>query len=306
MLSTQSITVEAEDAEVLLNIYGMTLGKPIRSDLESKISKLENTIESVEATQHQAEQRNAMIAKFNQEMNEKADAILNNVTIYQNRADELSKTIQLNILDGDIQELVRCDAEYKENANELSNLLSTLGDYYIDYSYSFINSDLTEIEKELMSTQTLYIEALDSYDVGDIENIKFVIPVDRYITSRFGYRIDPLKKDIISYHSGTDYRCPTGTPVSALFNGEVISCGWSNTAGNFITIKSGDNIKYFLCHLSEILVEKGQLVNQYDTIALSGGTGSRCTGPHLHMAIYINGVAEDVDEIFKYAENKNN
>ena len=301
---TQGITVKAETTEEVLNIYGMTLGKPIRKDLEDKISELEHTKADITATQNVIEQRNAMIAQFNEKMNKRADAILSNVTIYQSRLDEITKNIQLNVEDGDIESLLRYDAEYKSNEYELNKLLETLGDYYIDYDYSFINSDLTEIEKELMDTQTLYIESIDTFEVGDVKNIIFPMPVDRYVTSKFGYRIDPLKKDIISYHSGTDYRCAVGTQVYALFNGEVVSCGWSETAGNFITVKSGDNLKYFVCHLSEILVEKGQQVSQYDTIGLSGATGSRCTGPHLHLAIYINGVAEDVEEIFKYAESQ--
>ena len=68
----------------------------------------------------------------------------------------------------------------------------------------------------------------------------------------------------------------------------------------------GDNIKYFICHCSEIYVTVGQQVNQYDIIASSGNTGSRTTGPHLHLALYINGVTYDVSKLFKSNENQCN
>jgi murein DD-endopeptidase MepM/ murein hydrolase activator NlpD len=86
--------------------------------------------------------------------------------------------------------------------------------------------------------------------------------------------------------------------VRALFDGKVIDVGYSQSSGNYITIQSSDKIKYFICHLNESLVEKGDYVNQYDVIALSGATGNKCTGPTLHLALFINGATYDVTKLF--------
>ncbi|MCH5243176.1 MAG: M23 family metallopeptidase [Muribaculaceae bacterium] len=53
--------------------------------------------------------------------------------------------------------------------------------------------------------------------------------------------------------------------------------------GHYITIRHGEyTVSY--CHLSEILVKKGQVIAPGEPVAVSGNTG-RSTAPHLHITL---------------------
>lgn len=301
-LLTPSNTILADDTENLLNIYGMTLGKPDRSDLEEQINTLENDLSQMVIQQEKNDEYNKILEQYKLKMQDKIDTVLNDVSVYQNKNKEISDKIKSDILSADINTLVTYDKAYKTNSVYTDELLVSLNNYKLDYSYRNISVDIDSIEAELEEAKTLYVDSLDTYELGDVTNIKWIMPNDMYRTSPYGYRVDPLDKTNIRFHSGTDYRAVTGTPIGALFHGEVISCGWSDSAGYFVTVQSGDNVKYFICHLSEILVKEGDKVRQYDTLGLSGNTGYRTTGPHLHIALYINGNTMDIHELFKNLE----
>ena len=51
-------------------------------------------------------------------------------------------------------------------------------------------------------------------------------------------------------------------------------------------------------HLSEILVKKGDLLNQSDLIGKVGSTG-RVTGPHLHWTVYLNEIRINPEALLK-------
>ncbi len=114
----------------------------------------------------------------------------------------------------------------------------------------------------------------------------YMFPVTNWnVTSNFGYRWGRL-------HAGTDVGVPQGTTVRASRGGQVITAGWVGGYGNCVIIDHGDGVSTRYGHLSQVLVNVGQYVDQGDQIALSGNTG-RSTGPHLHFEIRINGEAVD-------------
>ena len=59
-----------------------------------------------------------------------------------------------------------------------------------------------------------------------------------------------------------------------------------------LAIDHGQGIISMMCHLSKIMVEKGQTVKQGEVIGLVGQTG-RATGPHLHWGLSINNARVD-------------
>lgn len=125
------------------------------------------------------------------------------------------------------------------------------------------------------------------------------------VTSDYGERIDPFtgKK---SRHNGLDLSASIGDEAYAMMFGQVIKVGSDKRSGNYVTLRHGDfTVSY--CHLSEVLVKKGQIVAAGEPVGLTGSTG-RSTGPHLHLTLkrgrkklhprimldYIRTVREDV------------
>ena len=114
-------------------------------------------------------------------------------------------------------------------------------------------------------------------------NLTMVSPLRTLvITSPFGYRTDPFTRKR-AFHSGIDLRA-NYEPAYAITYGEVIHVGYDNRSGLFVTIRHG-SITLSYCHLSQSLVTKGTHVRPGTPIAITGNSGSRSTGPHLHLTL---------------------
>lgn len=300
ILSKGTLSVYAEGTDTLFNLYGISLGKTGNADeIAKEIKSIQDDIVGASIQANHSEFTNAFTDLEKNTNNKKISELNSNIQDIMNVNLTIANKFEKDIFTEDIHTLLSYDREYKKNTSRINNLLLELDILNnVKYDYSDFEFDFEGMSDLLETKRVLYIEALDNFNLGEVVNVKFPMPIERYVTSRFGNRIDPLDTSRTSFHAGTDYRAPNGTELYAMFNGVVISCGWSDTAGNFITIEHGDNVKTFVCHLSKILVTEGQVVNQYDLIGLTGGTGSRSTGPHLHLALYLNGSVCDVDKLF--------
>ncbi|RKN08721.1 LysM peptidoglycan-binding domain-containing M23 family metallopeptidase [Streptomyces radicis] len=109
----------------------------------------------------------------------------------------------------------------------------------------------------------------------------FVSPVDASVTT--GYRVAGSSWSS-GYHTGVDFPVGTGTPVSSIGAGEVVTAGSGGAYGNEVVIRHADGHYSQYAHLSSISVGVGQTVNAGDQIGLSGSTGNS-TGPHLHFEV---------------------
>ena len=114
-------------------------------------------------------------------------------------------------------------------------------------------------------------------------NLTMVSPLRHLvITSPFGYRTDPFTRKR-AFHSGIDLRA-NYEPAYAITYGEVIHVGYDPRSGNYVTIRHG-SITLSYCHLSQSLVTKGTHVRPGTPIGITGNSGSRSTGPHLHLTL---------------------
>jgi murein DD-endopeptidase MepM/ murein hydrolase activator NlpD len=94
-------------------------------------------------------------------------------------------------------------------------------------------------------------------------------------------------------HWGLDIAAPTGTPVRAPAGGEVrLIHPDMYFSGGTIFLDHGHGLISSFLHLSEILVERGQIVKQGQIIGQVGATG-RATGPHLDWRISWHDVRVD-------------
>ncbi len=108
------------------------------------------------------------------------------------------------------------------------------------------------------------------------------------ISSNFSNaRLHPILNTVRA-HRGVDYAAPTGTPVWAASSGTVTYAGTNGSFGRFVRIRHSDDITTEYAHLSSILVNVGQRVEQQDVIGRVGMTGT-ATGPHLHYQMLIGG-----------------
>ncbi len=115
--------------------------------------------------------------------------------------------------------------------------------------------------------------------------IKLTSPISGVITSRFGARSGGT-------HTGLDIAGPTGTPIMAAAAGTVTHSGYRGGYGKLVIITHANGVQTYYAHCNELKVEYGQQVAQGEVIATRGSTGNS-TGPHLHLEIRVNGVAQN-------------
>ncbi len=107
------------------------------------------------------------------------------------------------------------------------------------------------------------------------------------VTSLFGDRIHPIT-GTFKPHQGLDLAAEFGQQVFASAAGTVIFAGPMGGHGNHVEVLHPGNVVTKYSHLSDILVDEGQLVKQGEAIGLAGSTGVS-TGPHLHFEFWREG-----------------
>lgn len=119
-------------------------------------------------------------------------------------------------------------------------------------------------------------------------NIK---PAKGWITSRFGYRMNPFTGKN-AMHAGLDIAAAPGSPIYAPADGVVIFASYDESYGKLVSIDHGYGVTTRFGHNSQVYVHVGQKVSKWDVIAAVGNTG-RSTGPHCHYEVRINGTPVD-------------
>lgn len=102
-------------------------------------------------------------------------------------------------------------------------------------------------------------------------------------------------------HSGVDIAAPTGTPITAPATGKVVLTGDFYFNGKSVFIDHGQGLISMLCHMSEISVSEGDIIQAGDQIGLVGATG-RVTGPHLHWTVSLNNARVKPNLLLKSTE----
>ncbi len=128
----------------------------------------------------------------------------------------------------------------------------------------------------------------------------YSMPLERketlFVTSPWGLRVDPIKTNSSSNHKGIDFRASFEPVLATEDFGKVTSINndSKSSGGKSITIdykrEDGSRLKVTYMHLSRIDVKVGDEVKAGQKIGISGNTGLRTTGPHLHFQ-----VAKEID-----------
>jgi len=154
-----------------------------------------------------------------------------------------------------------------------------------------------------------------------MRKLQYPVDVEKYrVTQYFGENFAATKRFYEelglknSLHNGIDFACPMGTPVLSVIDGVVETRITAD--GNKEIFVWGDELRVFVCHLSEFKVCDKQFVKAGDIIGLSGNTGKYTTGAHLHFGLYKikdrtvlntdNGFYGSIDPLPYFADKQEN
>ena len=111
------------------------------------------------------------------------------------------------------------------------------------------------------------------------------------LTSGFGERIHPINGNE-EFHSGVDIAAIDGTPLMAMYDGEVVEVGENDTLGRYIRMRHQDNIEVVYAHCNRVVAQQGETIKAGEEVALVGSTGES-TGSHVHVSITVDGEVFD-------------
>lgn len=126
-----------------------------------------------------------------------------------------------------------------------------------------------------------------NFNSADSLQLFFIAPVNGVIIKRF----EPSRG-----HMGIDYGIRKGTAVHATLGGIVTFSGFTPEYGNTIMLLHQNNFISVYRHCDILMKKEREIVRQGEIIALSGDSGYKSTGPHLHFEIWHNGKAVDPTE----------
>ncbi len=214
-----------------------------------------------------------LVAAKEQQLTEQKLGLEEARTAVQNEQDAIEalmedKEKEINAYEGDISNKEAAIAEYEAMIAEQDQIIKDL------------EKAILEEKKRLLAENKKAIV----YDGGQF---KWPAPSYTRISDEYGYRIHPIL-GTQQFHNGVDMAAPSGSPILAAYDGEVIAASYSPTMGNYIMIDHGDSLITIYMHASSVSVSEGQMVARGEQIGCVGSTG-RSTGPHLHFSVRLNG-----------------
>ena len=129
----------------------------------------------------------------------------------------------------------------------------------------------------------------------DLPQGEYSMPVKRdtfmLITSPYGSRKDPMDRSKTQVHHGIDIKTHGDAVLATENNGTVVSVNHNTNTGGGKTVTveytradgSKTHVQYM--HLSQIDVKKGDTIQAGQKLGVSGNTGTRTTGEHLHLGV---------------------
>ena len=200
---------------------------------------------------------------------------------------------------------------YATNKQYAASLNAIIQQYHLD---QYDQQVMTEMKKEGKSFGVEYnplpakssVQDSRSANVSTQERIgttgfvlpnhaEYSMPLKReeylFITSKYGKRTDPMDHSKTQFHQGIDIKTKSDDVLATEDKGKVVKASDNvNTGGGktvVVEYDRGDGTKTqcVYMHLSSISVKVGDTVNAGQKLGVSGNTGTRTTGEHLHFGV---------------------
>lgn len=140
-------------------------------------------------------------------------------------------------------------------------------------------------------------------------NVKqYAFPLERQefllVTSPFGMRKDPMDATKQQMHKGIDIRADRDRLLATENGGKVTGVNENAKAagGKSVTVEyarqDGSKLQVSYHHLNSVQVRIGDVLQAGQQLGVSGSTGARSTGPHLHLGVKLigqDGASRDLD-----------
>lgn len=242
---------------------------------------------SLSGEKRRLEAEKNQLAAENAQLNTNVDSLTNTVDALVNDNKQKDQQIQ--------DEKDKNDTLRQEQAEQLGGLVDGLASR--SESHSAATTQIAQIR------EAIYTLLADSPEDADAlltklaqeeakvnwhyNHIPDYYPTYGTLTSRYGYRRDPVSGAYTSLHAGIDIGNVVGTPIHAAGEGTVIMSGTYGNYGLCVIIDHGNGYKTLYGHMSKLLVSVGDVVSKSERIGLMGATG-RVTGSHLHFEVHLN------------------
>lgn len=169
--------------------------------------------------------------------------------------------------------------------NDIENKEAAVAEY--EAMIAEQNQIIKDLEAAIQAEKKRLLEENRKAIVYDGGQFAWPAPSYTRISDDYGQRIHPIL-GVQQFHNGVDMASPSGSPILAAYDGEVVAASYSATMGNYIMIDHGDGLITIYMHASALLVSQGQTVVRGEQIGKVGSTG-RSTGPHLHFSVRKDG-----------------
>lgn len=165
---------------------------------------------------------------------------------------------------------------------------------------------LDRYDRMVMETEFAQGEAVTAHYSFPVKRNEFLL-----VTSPFGMREDPMNPDKQQMHKGIDIRTNREAALATEDKGKVVAVNLNadTPGGRSVTVEyeRADNGKVQVSyhHLESVGVKVGDTVDAGQQLGVSGGTGTRTTGEHLHLEvkqIHTNGTMREVNPAAYLAE----
>jgi len=195
------------------------------------------------------------------------------------------KVISLKIKTDSLETTLKTNQYYLNQLKKVLNNEIGLEEFERNYKKrSLVNPDTLDLSPGKMdSLLRKEVAEREKYSITGKYNKKlfnFINPVTGNITNTFDFQ----KK-----HFAVDIGLKQNTPVKSITDGIVLFSDWTKDAGYSIIIQHPGNIISIYKHNKKLLRKTGDIVKQGEVIAISGNTGEKSNGPHLHFELWIKG-----------------